>query len=856
MDKKSYKITITGRVQGVGFRPHVYRMASEHGLSGYINNSVNGVEIEVSGESGALEGFVKKLREFPPPLAVIEKFRAENISFKQYSKFEILHSDPVDMSVKSVFVSPDLAVCADCAADIFDENNRRHGYAFTNCTNCGPRYTITKKLPYDRPVTTMAEFKMCAKCRAEYDDPLDRRFHAQPNACPDCGPGLAIVEYLGETADFGRLEFARETAPVVKKVSRLIMEGGIGALMGLGGFHIACRADSDETVARLRESKNRLSKPFALMAPSMDWIRRFCEVSPEEEALLRSSVSPIVLLRRHGGGDAEVETGLGVHSGSSAAPDNQMNKEDLSAFMRNYKLSELIAPENNYLGFMLPYTPLHMILMKEAGVPLVMTSANISDEPICYRLAEAAEKLSGICDFAMAHNREILIPCDDSVCFVEDGKVFTVRPSRGIAPCVISAAGECGSAAKTSVAVGAILKNTVSFNLDKRILISQYIGDTDNLENFDLLVSTAGRFRELYNLKPDAFVCDNHHGSNAAGYASDASAREGAEFISIGHHYAHALSVMAENGLEGPVIGLSFDGTGLGDDNGVWGGEFLVCDTAGYKRAGYFEPFRVSNYDGAVKNVSKLALCAAHEFYGCECKKEREDKENKENKVIVKDSVEGQKKDEEIMRFFDEFDLPLSRDEKEIILKAVEGGINTVKTTSLGRIFDAIAAVAGFNRQVSFEGEAAVWLEMQVPPADKNKISEGLDENIYPHKISERDGAFVIEWREMLKCAMADRRTGVTAGGISYKFHRGVIKAVRETALKISERFNIDEICLSGGVFYNRLLLSGLLKLLGAQDPRPAPKRDPFKIYLPRRVSFGDSAISAGQCFYAMKRKI
>ncbi len=845
MNNKSYKIWITGRVQGVGFRPHVYRLACERGLGGYINNSVNGVEIEVSGAHSAVDDFVDALKKFPPPLAVIEDFQADAMAFKHFSKFEIQISDATNLSVKSVFVSPDLGICGDCAREIMDKNDRRFGYAFTNCTNCGPRYTITRKLPYDRPVTTMAEFKMCAKCQAEYEDPLDRRFHAQPNACPDCGPGLAIVESLEGSADFGKLEFSRDTATVIKKAVRLIMDGRIGALMGLGGFHIACRADSDEIVARLRESKNRPSKPFALMAPSLDWIRRFCEVSPEEEALLRSSVSPIVLLRRRGGGDTDAEPGRGISSGACAAADNGTNKDGRLDFMQNYKLSGLIAPENNYLGFMLPYTPLHIILMNEAKAPLIMTSANISDEPICYRLGEAAEKLSGICDFAMAHNREILIPCDDSVCFVEGGKAFTVRPSRGIAPCVISAAGECGAAGKTSMAVGAILKNTVSFNLDKKILVSQYIGDTDNLDNFDLLVSTADRFRELYNLTPDAFVCDRHHGSNAAGYASDAAVREGAEFISIGHHYAHALSVMAENGVEGPVIGLSFDGTGLGEDGTVWGGEFLVCDTAGYKRAGYFEPFRVSNYDGAVKSVSKLALCAAYEFYGCAAAKE------KENKAGIKN------KNEDIMSFFDEFDLLLTATEKNIILKAVEGGVNTVKTTSLGRIFDAMAVVAGFNRQVSFEGEAAIWLEMQVPPEKKDKITDGLDEgeSVYPYKISEREGALVIEWREMLKCAMADRRTGVPAGTVSYKFHRGVIKAVHETARKISERFNINEICLSGGVFYNRLLLSGLLKLLGAGSLRAEKKLAPFKIYLPDRVSFGDSAISAGQCYYAMKRK-
>ncbi len=823
MDNKSCKITITGRVQGVGFRPHVYRMAMQYGLFGYINNSVNGVEIEVSGPGDALDGFVRRLNEFPPPLAVIEKFHADNIAFKQYSKFEILHSDPVDMPVNSVFVSPDLAVCADCAAEIFDKNDRRYGYAFANCTNCGPRYTITRKLPYDRPVTTMSVFKMCPKCQAEYDDPLNRRFHAQPNACPECGPGLAIVEDLGAACSggFGRLEFSKDTAAVIERTAGLLMDGRIGALMGLGGFHIACRADSDEIALRLRELKNRPAKPFALMAPSMEWIRRFCEVSPEEEALLTSSVSPIVLLKRH-------------------------NRDS------GFNLSGLIAPDNNYLGFMLPYTPLHLLLMKAAGAPLVMTSANISDEPICFRLDQAAEKLGGICDFAMAHNREILIPCDDSVCFVEDGKTFTVRPSRGIAPCVISTGGDCAGAGKTNIALGAILKNTVSFNLDKKILISQYIGDTDNLENYELLVSTAERFGELYNLKPGALVCDNHHGSNAAAYAAETAERAGAELISVGHHYAHALSVMAENDITGPVICLSFDGTGLGDDGSVWGGEFLVCDTAGYKRAAYFEPFRVVNYDGAVKNTAKLTFCAAHDFFGDEGAGGRE-----------------------VMDFFKDFDLSVSADEMNIISKALKAGVNTVKSSSLGRIFDAVSAAAGFNRPVSFEGEAAIWLEMQASYAQKdqpegarfNGASSCADLNggaagVYHYEICGRGEALIINWRGILKGAIIDRKSGMPAGAISSKFHRTIIKAVYETACIIADKYKVYDICLAGGVFFNRILLGGLLERLSACGGSGgcAPKADdgvrpPLKVYLPRRVSFGDSAISAGQCYYAIKRK-
>ncbi len=818
MNKANYKITITGRVQGVGFRPHVYRQALEGGLFGYINNSVNGVEIEISGDISRLDAFVEKLKKNPPPLAVVESFFIEKTVYKQYSKFEILHSDDTALEVKSVFVSPDLAVCKDCAFEIFDKTDRRHGYAFTNCTNCGPRYTITRKLPYDRPVTTMAGFRMCKKCQAEYDDPADRRFHAQPDACHECGPGLAIVEDLNGFESFESLAFSRDTAAVIKKAASFIRQGRTGALMGLGGFHIACRADSDEIIMRLRDRKNRPSKPFALMAPSMEWIEFFCKVSDIEKELLRSCISPVTILKKRENHESGVE-GENIFHVKHAA-------------MNDFKLSELVAPDNNYFGFMLPYTPMHLLLMSEIGVPLIMTSANISDEPICYTLRGAAEKLSGICDFAMAHNREILTACDDSVCFVERDKIFTIRPSRGIAPLVISASGEVPGKNKAYFSVGAILKNTVSFNLGDKIVTSQYIGDTDNVDNFLLLSSTVDRFKELYNLKPDAFICDRHPGSNSAAYAA-ASAREiGAKSAAIGHHYAHALSVMAENKIDGPVIALTFDGTGFGDDKSVWGGEFLICSASSYERAACFEPFRVVNYDGAVKNVSKLALCAVHDYYGG-----------------LKDPL---------LDFFDDFDTAVDGFEKKILLKALYNGVNAVKTSSLGRIFDIAAALAGFNRPVTFEGEAAVWLEMLMNGRMKDSILEGLETlaDTYPYKIRADEKVFIIEHKEIYKAIINDRIAGTRAADISYKFHRSIIKAVYEVVCLLSDKYKINEICLSGGVFYNRVFLCGICDMLERKVTAGRKKMPFFKVYLPERVSFGDSCISIGQCYYALKNII
>ena len=777
---KTYRIKITGRVQGVGFRPYVYRLALKCGLAGYVRNGAAGVEIEVSGAQARLERFIAELRADKPPRAMIDNFFSEVISSKKYEKFSIIGSEDASAPIHSIIISSDIAVCADCAKEITDVNDRRYAYAFTNCTNCGPRYTITANLPYDRPLTSMSSFKMCERCQGEYDDPVNRRFHAQPNACCECGPGLALINKAEGSFNVSDIKYSGDTYDVIKKCAKKIKDGEIGAIMGLGGFHIAALAGSDEIALRLRKLKRRPFKAFALMAPSISDIKKICEVSPEEESLLGSYIAPIVLLRK------KETPGLAE------------------------TISKLVAPDNDYLGFMLAYTPLHMILMNEIGAPIIMTSANLSQEPIFYKLSDIKAGLFSLCDFAMVHNREILVACDDSVMFVECGREIVVRAARGIAPNAIQV--KNSGCAKKIISVGAVMKNTVSVGLKDNILTSQHIGDTGNSGNYDLMSDIVKRFSSLYNFAPDFYAHDMHPGSNSASYCIGEAGRCGAKTVSLQHHYAHILSVMAECGLYKPVIGLAFDGTGFGGDGNVWGGEFLVCDTEKYIRSGYFESFGVQNYDGAVKDVSKLALMAIYEFF----------KDDFEKYDIIKN---------------------ISSLEKNVILKAIDGGLNVVRSSSLGRIFDVVSAVAGFSRPTSFEAEAAVWLESKIGRDKKDEAAEIYDGDLYPYSVAFRGGAFVIEWKGILGGAVSDKKRGATEGEISLKFHKSVISAIYETTVKISAKSGVKDICLSGGVFYNRVLFSALMKLL---------HKNSYNVYLAAKSGFGDNSVSVGQCYYAM----
>lgn len=782
--KKTRSIKITGQVQGVGFRPHVYRLASECGLAGFVKNSAAGVEIEISGLSPAVDRFIGALRSSPPPRSVIENFSVSDPGFVPYEGFSIVHSGGAEgVSAGSVFVSPDIATCPDCMREIFDASDRRYLYPFTNCTNCGPRFTITLDLPYDRPKTTMAGFRMCPKCQAEYDDPADRRFHAQPNACPECGPSLALIEPLSDLRDPGAISYGGNGAGQIGRVSELLKAGKIGAVMGIGGFHIAADASNDRAVGLLRERKARPYKPFALMAPSVEYVKSVCHVGAEEERLLASHVAPVVLLRKKG-------PAAGI--------------------------SGLVAPENACLGFMLPYTPLHAILMRFFGGPLVMTSGNASDEPICVSAGELKEKLGAICDFALVHNRPILLACDDSVMFVERGREITVRASRGLSPNIVSLGDKAGASQNDVFSVGAILKNNISFNMGRRMVTSQYIGDTDSVGNFELFEKTVSHFRRLYGLSPGGFVRDLNPDASTSRYAIENS--RGKSLDAVQHHFAHTLAVMAANGLSGPVVGLSFDGTGLGDDGTVWGGEFLVCDAVSYRRAGSFAPFAVQNYDGSVRDVWRLAYCAAVSLFG------------------EKECSPGGS----LAQFFGRPPAEL-----EIIRKALAGGVNTVTTSSLGRIFDVVAHFAGFGRSVTFEGEAAIWLEMNAAAELERPEGGAREATCYAAVLKEEKGFLNIDWKPVLEKVARDVQNGVSAAAVSLAFHRAVARAACDAAAAISRAAGTRDVCLSGGVFFNRLLLAMIVDGL---------EKEGLTARTPGRISPGDGGISAGQCYFAIMK--
>lgn len=784
---QTFQILITGRVQGVGFRPFIYKLASENNIKGLVKNTINGVIIELTANQSLVNDFISKIKINKPKPAIIDNILVRELPFKKFDSFQIVHSDNDSNHQNIVLISPDLAICDDCKNDILDPKNRRYGYAFTNCTNCGPRYTIINNLPYDRKNTTMSKFLMCNECLTEYNDPLNRRFHAQPNACPKCGPGLALIDTQNlNNIDVNQLNFNTNTYQIIKKAANLILDGKIIAIMGIGGFHIACRADLDDIILKLRNKKNRPTKPFALMFHSLDLIKKFCEVSPKEEELLNSSIAPIVLLKKK---------------------TNTQNN--------NFKISHFVAHNNNYLGVMLPYTPLHILLLNEIQMPIIMTSGNITDEPICYTLNDAINKLSSICDFILAHNREILISNDDPVCFLEHDIIFTIRIGRGIAPYVIEI-NNLNHPIPTNFSFGAILKNTLAFNINSKIFVSQYIGDTDNFENFKLLKSIKNQFIKIYNLNSNHYGCDKNTNSNTFHLAFDLAKQNHGKYIPIQHHYAHILSVMAENNLNEKVIGLAFDGTGLGDDNTIWGSEFLICNTSNYQRVAYFKPFLVQNYDNAVKNISKLTFCALHYFN------------------LLNDKTNQHK-------LFHN----LSTLEQEIITKALQNNLNTIKTSSLGRIFDIIAFILGFDKPVTYEGEAAIWLEMLIPTEKKYEINYNLT-NLYTYQITKLNNEHIINWSDILKEVILDKQNNKNISDISFKFHKTITKIIFDTINKIYEEHKIKKICLSGGVFFNRIILYGLIDILKNF------KKVSFEIYLPKYVGFGDTAISTGQCYYIM----
>ena len=772
---KLASISVRGIVQGVGFRPFVYGLAVKHDLKGWVYNTSEDVRIEVEGAAEAVEQFERELETKAPPLAHIENITVEYHPPRGYKNFEIRHSQA--QAGKYQLISPDVATCQACLGELLNPEDRRYRYPFTNCTNCGPRFTIIEDMPYDRPKTTMRYFQMCPQCQAEYDNPLDRRFHAQPNACPKCGPQVELVDNQGNLVT---------KSNSIAAASQLLKEGKIVAIKGLGGFLLACDATNDTAVKTLRQRKKRSSKPFAIMVATVDEAKRHCYVSPEEENLLTSPQSPIVLMRW---------------------------REDSS-------VSREVAPNLRFLGIMLPYTPLHHILLRDTGLPLVMTSGNLSEEPIARDNDEALRRLSGIADYFLIHNRDIYSRYDDSVAIVERDSSQLIRRARSYAPYPI----RLPFKTRQVLGCGAEEKNTFCLTKDNYAFLSQHIGDMENMETLEHFDSTISLYKRLFHIEPEIVAHDLHPDYLATKYARELG-ESGIKLIPVQHHHAHIASCMADNGLEAPVIGVAFDGTGMGADGNIWGGEFLVADYRNFRRAGHLEYLPLPGGAAAIKRPYRTAIGYILTLLG----------ENALNAVIASEAKQSQ------LASIGQ----VTEVEVEVIKRQIEKRINSPLSSSMGRLFDAISALLGIRGEIDYEAQAAVELEMA---AHSFVIERGLDEAIagnnerYPYRIAAAEGIRIVHLKDLLSAVIEDLRQGVSKGRISVRFHNTVAQMVNEMCHLIADESGVRQVALSGGVFQNRLLLRKTVSLLESSG---------FRVFTHRQVPCNDGGISLGQVVIA-----
>jgi len=852
----SARIHITGIVQGVGFRPFVYNLAVRLGLTGWVKNTSAGVEIEVDGEPAVVQDFLQRLRSEAPPLARIDSLHVSFGPPNGFQTFEIRHSQAIPSAFQPI--SPDVAICRDCLRELFDPADRRYRYPFINCTNCGPRFTIIRNIPYDRPQTTMAAFPMCPACEREYHHPADRRFHAQPVACPACGP-YVWLEKNGVMLSTGD--------QAIRHARRLLLEGYILAIKGLGGFHLACDATRSETVAELRRRKLRVDKPFALMMPDLATIEQHCRLWPAERDLLTSPAAPIVLLERR--------------PESTIAPE--------------------VAPGQTTLGVMLPYTPLHYLLFADpdfSGLsfdmsPLVMTSGNLSEEPIATDNQEARERLASLADAFLLHNRDIHIRCDDSVVRIvhrprrgdpppQAGPTSPAGPSRLNLPRAGSALPGCnpgpwpssppapgplsapesihapaglaepasssphpspnlplaspsttlipdeGSTPETAwfyplrrsrgyapfpvklpfeaphlLAAGAELKNTFCLTNGRYAFLSHHIGDMENYETLRSFEQGIAHFERLFRVQPLALACDLHPDYLATRYAQERAERQGLPLFWIQHHHAHIAACMAEHGLDGsrPVIGLAFDGTGYGDDGTIWGGEILLADYRAYQRLAHLERFPLPGGDSAIRKPLRTALALLWAL-GLEWE---------QGLAPVR---------------------ALCAEDRLRLRAQLQARVNTPLTSSLGRLFDAAAALAGGRQTVNYEAQAAIEFEAAVDP---------LERGAYPFVWSQDR----VQVRTAIEALIADALAGVPFGRMAARFHNGLVQVCYEACCDLRQRFGVNEVAFSGGVWQNITLLGRTLSLLEAAG---------FTVYIHQQVPTNDGGLSLGQAVIAAER--
>lgn len=745
-------IVVQGIVQGVGFRPWVYRVARAHGVRGWVRNDAAGVTIQAFGPTAALDALLRDLASSPPPAARIQATTVSTIPWQAHDAFTIAGSAASDE--RRVSIPADLPTCPDCLADIRDPANRRYRYPFTNCTNCGPRFTIARDVPYDRPTTTMAAFEMCPACQAEYDDPADRRFHAQPNACPACGPRLQLVRPDGSPS---------AVDDPIDAAAHLVHEGGILAVKGLGGFHLACDAASPEAVATLRLRKRRDEKPLAVMVADLAAARAIARLTTGDEALLQAIERPIVLVERR------PDSGLAAN----------------------------VAPGNPMIGVMLPYTPLHHLLLGAAARPLVMTSGNLSDEPIAVTNDEALARLGGIADAFLLHDRDIDTRCDDSVARLIAGAPVVLRRSRGHVPRAIPLA---TPVARPVLACGALLKNAVCLAAGDTAYLGPHIGDLENVETYDAYQHAIDRLTRFVGIVPEVIACDRHPDYLSTRYAL---ARPAAEHVAVQHHHAHIVSTMAERGVQGPVIGLAFDGTGLGTDGTAWGGEFLVATPGQFDRVGTFRPIPLAGGDTAIRQPWRQAL------------------------AVLLDAFDGDAPLDRLPLFRD-----LRRSDLIVVRQMLEREVNLASAHGVGRYFDAAGAL-GLARPVSrFEGQVAMeW----------NFAADPTEDGAYAFELDGTGGVTAIDLRPAFRQLTTDLVGGVAAGVASARFHNTIAAASAAMVRGILARVGALPVVLGGGVFQNARLTESLVGMLSGSAP----------VFGPRDVPPGDGGLALGQAVIA-----
>jgi hydrogenase maturation protein HypF len=755
-------IRVEGVVQGVGFRPFVYTLATGLGLTGLVGNDLDGVFVEIEGPAAAVGEFLLLLERNAPPLARIERVTTRAITPTRSASFDIAASD--SSGPRRTLVAADTATCADCLRELSDPADRRFGYPFINCTNCGPRFTIVRDVPYDRPLTTMATFAMCEPCAAEYHDPADRRFHAQPTCCPACGPRLALHHPAG--GDLASGDLAGGDLPgddlaggdPLAEAAGLLRQGRILAVKGLGGYHLAVDAACEEAVARLRARKHREDKPFAVMVADLASARRLVEVDTAAADLLTSQARPIVLLSRR----------------PEAA------------------VAAAAAPGNRQLGIMLPYTPLHHLLLAAAARPMVLTSGNVSEEPIAYRDDEALARLGGIADAFLTHDRAIHIRTDDSVARTFRGRPMLLRRSRGYAPEPVTVA---SGFPRPVLACGAELKNTFCLAKGRHAFVSHHIGDLENAETLRSFTEGIEHFRRLFDIDPQVVAHDLHPEYLSTKYAVEL---DGVDLQGVQHHHAHIASCLADNGVDGPVIGVAFDGTGYGTDGTIWGGEFLLAGRAGFERAGHLVPVPMPGGSAAIRQPWRMTAAYLDT-----------DPRDAELDVIRR-----------------------NQDRWAAVTAMARRGVNAPLTSSAGRLFDAAAALLGVRDAINYEGQAAVELEQLADPAEAGAYPAGV----------EAGHPFRLRGVDLLHGVIEDLTAGVPAPVIAARFHNGVAAMIEAGCLLLRDRHGLGTVALSGGVFQNSLLLRAAVSRLEARG---------FRVLVHSRVPCNDGGISLGQAVVA-----